>query len=437
MLRSTILSIFALPLFAGGPPPTVGMQQNMAMQQNMTMQMLMSRTRRLQAHSPRRQNETAMNSVAPVKGVSWQVHFTPGTPVVVDEELVLGFNGRSLAAHSRADGKLRWETTLEAEQEGSFLLTANLVIIPTEDYRVIALDRTTGKVRFSIQLEAMKRFLDSSNVKTRVQATVEKDRLYIATHGKGGDGEASGKLYAVDLASGSKLWDVPLKAGADYAPIVLDDRIVVGGAPWLQAFSAREGKLHWQVQVNVGEWFMPGIEAGSRYWFTVGRKAVAVDLANGEVVWQGKGGNGCASEGDRVFVMEPGFTKCTLVALAPLTGKRLWEHKDCYLVSPWVQEGMIYQVTPKGLACFQVVDGKEVWLFPLDKRPPCPPMLMGGRLFVVTPDGSKTLLHVLDPKSGKEEWSVTIPVKASDEFPIADAAGVVYPGTKGEVVCLK
>jgi outer membrane protein assembly factor BamB len=84
----------------------------------------------------------------------------------------------------------------------------------------------------------------SNSVSINASAVLLDGRLYVRTSG--------GLLYAIDAATGTTLWDVPLTSGPDSA-VSTDGRSILGSEPsatgprTLVAFATDDGRRLWQV----------------------------------------------------------------------------------------------------------------------------------------------------------------------------------------------
>lgn len=437
------------PLLAGPPPPTFAANQAMQMQIQMQMQMQMQMARaRLAAQQAqrRRANEQAahqknlppIEEVAKPGGEAWRATLPSAGNRAEDAALVVAVGEKWLFARSRDKGLDCWTAPVEGGFESGPVITNGLVLYTTGDYRFTALDRETGKPRYQVQLEALRRFFSADNNKTRVQfPIIDGKRVYLATYGKGQDGEAGGKLYALDLETGAKLWEAALAAGADHPPMILGDRVLVGGAPWIQAFQVADGKPLWKTYLGPSKWVSMGVVAQGRYCLTADKLVMALDPVKGEILWRQEVGSGVTGDDTRLFSIRTGmFGGVTLVALDPATGHPVWERKGVGSL-PWVQDGRVYLAVDGAVRCLEAVDGKQVWESPMAKPAPWPPTMVGSQLLAACPEGKTTVLRALDPATGKENWSFTARVKPGDGLFVADGAGILVPGKDDELVCLK
>ncbi len=438
------------PLLAGPPPANIAINQARQFQTQMQFQMQMqmgaarlaaqqAQRRRANEQAARLKNASGLEEIAKPLGEAWRISLPPEGNRAEDTTTVVVVGEKRLIARSRDKAAEIWSAALEGGFESGPVVSNGLVLYTTPDYRCVALDKDSGKPRYQVQLEALRKFFSADNNKTKVQfPIIEGKRVYLATYGKGTDGEAAGKLYALDLDTGAKIWDAPLAAGADHPPVILGDRVLVGGAPWIQAFQVADGKPLWKTNLGSSKWISFGMVAQGQYCLTADRNVMALDLAKGEVVWKAEVGQSLTGDDQRLFSIRVGqwFGGATLVALDPATGKTAWERKGVGTL-PWIQEGRAYFVEDTTLRCLDVADGKQVWELPMSEPAPWPPMIIGSQLFVACPRGKTTALRSLDPATGRESWSFTVQGKPGSGMFVADAAGILFPGKDGEVIGLK
>ena len=155
------------------------------------------------------------------------------------------------------------------------ILTARLVLVPTADGRLVALDRDSGRLLLTMGVTSA---WESS-------PALADGRLWL--------GSDEGDVLGIDLAGSTEPLRVKLGKLVRSSPLPLGDRILVG--------------------------VMDTKETGA---------VVAIDRTKGTVLWRRKRGavfSSAASDGKRVFV---GGDDGELQALDPETGKVAWAHAD-------------------------------------------------------------------------------------------------------------
>ena len=117
----------------------------------------------------------------------------------------------AVTAHDAASGRLLWETPVGSGQLVSFSMLAvayGTLFVVVPDGTLRALDSATGSQRWSIPLKPT----DSS-------PAVANGLVYIA---------AGARIYAFDAAKGTRRWMRPLEAVAMSSPVVTSGSVYVG-----------------------------------------------------------------------------------------------------------------------------------------------------------------------------------------------------------------
>jgi len=450
--RSLISVLLAAGALQAAPPnpaaaAQMAMQQNMQMQRQMQMQMQMQASRaaaaayraRQQQHSERNggSKEPAAQVARPA-GEAWRSRRAEDTWKGEGDGIILERGSGWLRAISRDKGEDLWSFAV-ASLEQRACAAQGLVLLVTQDYRLLLLDRDTGRTKAEVQLDKLGNFLMQSYQKPRVQTPVlHGGCIYVATYGKGQDGEPSGKLYALDASTGAKVWEGSLASGAEHPPVIADGRIIVGGSPWLQAFQLSDGKPLWKVDTGAGTWLGMGGTDAERYYVATGKKLLAVDLAKGEIAWQNEGAwNFAVLAGKRVLALRSRtFGAPVLAAMDAATGKPVWERPSVREL-PWTTEDRLVLVEDNKVRCLSVLDGTQAWELPVKGDPSWVPSLSGDQVFIASRDGKTTHLQALDLATGKEAWTFPVKGKVLPDLCVLDGSGILVETKDGELVALK
>lgn len=456
VLSLSLLLAGGLPLSAQAPSGAQIQQAVMAQQRQMQMQTQMNQriqAARQAAREAQKRNldlaarqGASREALAEPKAEAWRVAINEMAPFAAEGDLVVVVapgDAPLLRALNRADGKARWEAKLDAKVECGPLLAGDLVLVGTADDKALALDRATGKVKWHTQLELMKAFWADNDKRTRVNLTVDEGRLLVATHGKSAaTGKVAGKLYSLDLATGTKQWERPLDTGACHPAMVMGDCIVVGGEARLYGFQASPGKPEdgqerWKLVLDKEYEPSMGVDAEGTYAFTQRYKARLVDLKDGKILWQGKDMLDPGSDGHRVFWRNVQWSGTTLSAQDPKTAANAWSRKLDKVYIPWVEDGLLFFRIEKEVIALKAADGQDAWRYALPKDVYLPPLVLGGKVLAWAKVSDKTHLVALDPKTGQPAWTYQVAVKPGSGMLHADGQGILFPGVDGVLVCLK
>jgi len=127
--------------------------------------------------------------------------FYSGGPAVSGDLLVVGtLNGHVYGVSSK-DGSPRWDASLPSEVIDAPTIVGNLVVVRTQDGRLYGLDSGTGERRW---------VNDQGNVPT---LSLRGNGRVLAANGVVFYGSDDGKLIALRLDNGDKLWEQKLASG--------------------------------------------------------------------------------------------------------------------------------------------------------------------------------------------------------------------------------
>jgi len=127
--------------------------------------------------------------------------FYAGGPAVAGDLLAVGTLDGHVYGVNAKDGGRRWEATLPAEVIDSPVIADNLVIVRTNDGRIYGLDSTSGERRW---------VYDQGSVP---QLSLRGNGPLLAANGVVFFGSDDGKLNALRLDNGEKLWEQTLASG--------------------------------------------------------------------------------------------------------------------------------------------------------------------------------------------------------------------------------
>ncbi|MFQ5494289.1 MAG: PQQ-binding-like beta-propeller repeat protein, partial [Phycisphaerae bacterium] len=287
---------------------------------------------------------------------------------------------------------------------------------------VVALDAQTGRERWRFVLGSGYKGHDGSHDGPISTPLIAGGRVFALS--------AQGRLVALNLASGAKVWSTDLVTdqgakqpfyGFSTSPLFVDGVVVVqigaagGGA--VAGFDPATGKRLWQVGKDSIQYQSPIVWElfGRRQVIAAGNKKLfGVDPARGELLWThrhgGSGPRGVASmtpvpAGDGRLFLAYKDDESTLIDLAPgektVSVKTAWKNRsirNSYNV-PVYHDGYVYAFSSRFLTCVDAGTGKRKWR----SRQPGDGflILVDGHLVILTKEGN---LHIAraDPTGYKE-----------------------------------
>lgn len=191
--------------------------------------------------------------------------------------------GRVTALDAR-EGRLRWQTELEAEISGGVGNGGDLIFVGGLQGQIYALDKTEGRV------------LWQTDVSSEILAAPESNGEVVVTPA------IDGRLFAFDARDGARIWsyDHPtpvLSLRSNASPLMLNDAVLVGfDNGQLLRFDSSNGHLRWSARVGqpqgkteierLVDVDTTPIAIGSLvYAASVNGRLVAVNRSTGRVTW--------------------------------------------------------------------------------------------------------------------------------------------------------
>lgn len=218
--------------------------------------------------------------------------------------------------------------------------------------------------------------------------------------------DLTGKVYAVDVATGDINWSVLVAKGAvDSAPAVSD------GVVYFPQRNAKDGSLQ---LVALDE------ESGQKKWETAGG-----------VLGASSSGMGASPEG--LLVVIGAFVNGEVFSLDPSDGSTSWQNDIRAAVSsvstPSYQDGRMFASSVTGgLHAFDTKTGEQLWDFQQNGAPQrrSSPVVAGGYVIVGFEDGR---VIAVNSATGHKVWQADTGAGAVKSF--AEAPGFIVAGTGG------
>lgn len=328
----------------------------------------------------------------------------------------------------------------------------------------------SGKLSDSLKLYW--KFRTDGSIKS--SAIIEGGRVYI--------GSDDGKVYGIDLVSGTEIWFFQTEDTVEAAPCFLNGSIFVGSSDsFLYVLNAETGALKWKYETDakiLGSANWASSPEGDKVWILVGSydsKLHSVDPATGQAIWAYEtdnyiNGTPAVADGKAVFggcdeiihvvsvvngkevigietgsyiagspalagkIAYTGNYGAELLAVDITTGATLWSYESDgaeFFSSPAVGENQVVIGARDGrLHCVRRDDGKLLWTFETRGNVDSSPVICDGKVVVGSDDGR---LYVVRLSDGKELWSYEIgealtgsPAVAGGMVVIGSEDGYVY-----------
>jgi len=285
---------------------------------------------------------------------------------------------------------------------------------------VLCLDLATGKTLWKCKSpgEATGRMASST-------PCVADGRVYAlgSTHG-----------YAVDAATGQRIWATPLPAkGPASSPLVVNGVLVVNAGK-LAAFDAATGRPLWtQPKAGGGNSSPVAWQCGDKTVVICNGRGVmaGVDLQTGDVLWRTPAGGDCtpAIVGDTLAAQSNNPKVGIFAGKLSATGFfQLWNIPYDPLrsqSSPLILGDHLYLMDDNTHFCFEWATGRKLWEEKVAASTVSSPVLADGKIFLVAGNGSKLLMMKPSPEKRIELGKANIRALWVPSPAIADGKLVV------------
>lgn len=242
------------------------------------------------------------------------------------------------------------------------------------------------------------------------------------------------------------IWSVETDGDLQASPVVSDEIVVVGDMNGIvYGLNALDGRRHWRTDLDTptvfasptvanGTVFVSGYDDLNRTNSTT----VAVELATGAIQWTrdfGQGGRTpVATDSEHVYVQtDDGDCR----ALDVVTGETVW-HRDGQRHNKMaaLSDRSVVRKDGDSLVAIDTTRGSERWRANLDCRVLTPPVVDGGRVYVITGSSDQ---WCLDAETGELLWHIDIGTKIREhpdtDDPLLPLGGAILdskPVTDGE-----
>jgi outer membrane protein assembly factor BamB len=197
-----------------------------------------------------------------------------------------------------------------------------------------------------------------------------------------------GNIYALDALSGSKIWNYKMNEPSRYmdsSPAIVDEHVYVGGRDDIYCFDALTGDKIWNYSIpgvrSSGS--SPAVANGHVYVGSIGGNVYAFNASTGAQIWNATGGSSSspAVAGGAVYLGD----SYGILALNASTGTKIWNYTfpsvEYYMLSsPAIVDGVVYAGNGLSLYAFGT---PTVTPSPLPSQEPFPTTWVAAAAFVV------------------------------------------------------
>jgi len=242
---------------------------------------------------------------------------------------------------------------------GGPVIIDDIVLVPSADMHLYALDLETGESVWDKPFEAQHALWSSPKIKD--------GRIYLAS--------LDHHIYALDLETGREVWRADLSSAISDSPSLTEDLILAGTVEGiLYALNENHGDIIWQFKAEGAIWGDPAIFDGVAFFADVSGTAYAIEADSGKELWRMElPGSSSASPTileDRVFfISETGEVTALLLengnpvwpSSADMAGRLLADSipTDYGLLVPAMEsECVVYSVDPSTGATRCIIEPK-------------------------------------------------------------------------------
>lgn len=190
----------------------------------------------------------------------------------------------------------------------------------------------------------------------------------------------SGKVFCLDAASGDKIWGIQLEAkapkwGFSGSILPLGDKLIINAGGHGVALNKADGKVVWESGKGPGGYSTPvPVERGGKTVVLLfcAKEAVAVEVDSGKVVWRhpwvtsydvNAADPVVVEPGKKVFISSGYKHGCALLDVSGDKPVERWSNKDMRNkhTNTVLWKGAFYGFDEKTLTCMDLADGKVIW----------------------------------------------------------------------------
>lgn len=278
-------------------------------------------------------------------------------PAIANDGLVIigGYDKAAYALEPSGSGNVRVVWKFEGAEDrivGSPVVAGDLVLVPSADYKLYALDLANGHPVWAEPFAAQGALWSAP--------LVEGDTVYLAS--------LDHRVYALDLTSGVELWSTDSLNGAiTDTPTLAGNLLLVGtfNRQMIALNIKRRGEVEWTFDAEGWVWGSPAVANGIAYFADNTGMTYAVDLTDAHELWRN-------------------------------------ELDGSVTITPALRDGKVFFVTEAGTVySFETDSGKSLWTSNpnLNGSLLSDPVLAGDTLLVAVM-GSECLISAIDTDSG-------------------------------------
>lgn len=217
----------------------------------------------------------------------------------------------------------------------------------------------------------------------------------------------NGKIYALDIKNGKKLWDTHLGWSSTAKPVIVDDKVFVGSNEGLYAIDKKIGRIIWEIDIGSIS-SKPVFFGNTVYCGSHDENIYAINSENGEVKWafrtDGEIYSSPALDDNILYI---GSNDNYLYAIDIENGKLKWryETEGPVVSSPLVNHNFLYFGSwDNNFYALDKETGKLEWKFTAGWGIDSSPIIYKDKIYFGCRDNN---LYALDSLDGDLKWMFT------------------------------
>jgi eukaryotic-like serine/threonine-protein kinase len=276
------------------------------------------------------------------------------TPTMVGGSIYIGSSDQRLYSLDPFTGAKKWNALAKGAILASPAYSNGAIFFASYAGYVISADTANGYENWNVYLNGSPQLLFSS-------PTVVNGLLYI--------GGQDHNLYALDVATGNRVWAAPTDDTINSSPAVANGIVYVGCGDWhMYAFNAATGALIWRNSTGDSIVSSPTIVNGVVYVGSYDNGVYAFDALNGNRFWRAPTGGRVQSSPTVVNgVVYAGSFDDHVYAFNATTGALIWSTATGgrVLSSPVVGNDAVYVGSEdNNLYALNIQTGAILWMAP-------------------------------------------------------------------------
>ncbi|HJW33969.1 MAG TPA: PQQ-binding-like beta-propeller repeat protein [Holophagaceae bacterium] len=338
-------------------------------------------------------------------------------------------------------GSTLWEVPFTGLLDIPPQIAGNRVIFALEGGRLGVLDAATGALRNLLSVPAWKSAKGGSPVpKPRLLfPAVAGDTLVVGWHTPAGEQRPEQGLFAFDLNTGVLRWSSALPGASELHPLILGNRVLVGGGGQVTTFDLATGRGGWIAKTPKRSAFESCQLIEDRLFLRTLQEVFALDPVTGQILWsqEAQGNSLLIGSGDRLLFTAPRgtFNPTTwIVAFNSRTGEKAWEWEAEGAHLPWILNGRVVLNTNAEVLSLDLATGAPLWRRELGGALSLPLQVRADAILAVHRAKGGARIVALRPADGSEASAAQIKEKIGAGLIHGGPKSVLLPLAEGGVV---